>query len=57
MILNYAILGGTRCFEWVCNSVSRDEGKCILRLFEERVLMKIFGIKKDTITAFAWRAE
>jgi hypothetical protein len=50
MNLSYANLEVVRCFEWVCNPISHTEGKCILRLFEERVLMKVFGIKREELS-------
>jgi hypothetical protein len=42
---NYA-----RCFAWVSNLVCRSEGGIRPRVFENRVLRKIFGPKRDEIT-------
>jgi hypothetical protein len=42
------------CSVWVCSLVSYTEGKQRLRVFENRVLRKIFGPKRDEVTR-EWR--
>jgi PAS domain-containing protein len=44
----------TSCFVWVWNLVADIEGERRLRVFENRVLRRIFGSKRDELTG-EWR--
>ena len=51
VICNYNI---ARCSVWVWNLVANIEGGTRLRVFENRVLRRVFGPKRDEVTG-EWR--
>jgi hypothetical protein len=42
------------CFVWVWNLVSHIRGECRLKVFENKVLRRMFGLERDEVTG-KWR--